>query len=277
MRHAHPIRILAFTSCLVLATCAGRSGTDNFEHPCGLGGQCPDVGGAGGHGGEAGGGVAGTGGDAGASGSNGAAGGGGGGGTLGAAGGGLTGGGLTGVGGGLTGVGGGSGAGGSDAGGQAGGPADAGPGDALAEGSAGDGGVSPSGPCAPIAIDTPPAQVSNLDNGKTVDATGFTGGLLASGTYLLTSVVHFGASYAGPTHEIWIVDAAAMALEIAALDGSTPSYISYTLTSASPAVLSGVPSCGATTPSNWNYIASGGALSVNLRGSSDVKLFTKQP
>jgi hypothetical protein len=262
---AAPIRILALTLGLVLVACGGSGGTASPDGAAGAGvGGSSGGGGKAGGGGMAGGGTAG-GGQAGGAGTSGAAGG------------------KAGAGGGGAGVAGGAGAGGaagSDAGGTAGrdaGGPESGPADG-AGGASGDseGGAPPSGPCAAIPINTPEAQVTNIDNGKTVDASGFTGGALPSGTYVLTSVVHFGASYTGPTREIWVVDAAAKTLEVAALVGTTPSYISYTISNASPSVLSGVPVCGATAPSNWNYLTSGAMLSVNPRGSNDVKLFTKQ-
>jgi hypothetical protein len=130
--------------------------------------------------------------------------------------------------------------------------------------------------CAPVAIDAPAAQVTILDNGKAVDEDGFLGGAIASGTWVLTQVVHFGAAYAGPTRALWIVDAAARTLDAAWLDGETATSVRYALANASPAVLTGFPSCGASAPSNWNYLVTDAGLSVNLRGSSDVLLFTRQ-
>jgi hypothetical protein len=131
--------------------------------------------------------------------------------------------------------------------------------------------------CASLAIDAPEAMVTNNNRGKNVDEDGFSGGAIAPGTYWLTSVTHFGAAYAGPTREIWVVDPAARTLVDASMSGTGPTYVRYALGNSSPTVLSGVPSCGATAASNWNYIASGGTLSINLRGSNDVKIFTKQP
>jgi hypothetical protein len=133
--------------------------------------------------------------------------------------------------------------------------------------------------CAPIPIDAPAAEVTNLDNGTAIDEAGFLGGEIPSGTYVLSRVVHFGASYDGPTKALWVVDADAKTLEAASLDGETATYVSYAFANASPAVLSGFPSCGASAPSNWNYLVTnaGATLSVNLRGSNDVLLFTRKP
>jgi hypothetical protein len=138
-------------------------------------------------------------------------------------------------------------------------------------------GAAPGRLCGAITIDAPAATVEVFDSGKSVDEDGFTGGVLASGTYWLTSVTHFGAAYTGPTREIWIIDVVAKTLEDASMTGATVTVVGYTLGNASATVLFGLPSCGATAPSNWNYIAKGGSLSINLRGSSDVRIFTKQP
>jgi hypothetical protein len=156
--------------------------------------------------------------------------------------------------------------------GDAGDPAEGG-----AAGAGDGGGAARGGLCTAVTIGAPAAAVSVIDNGKTVDEDGFTGGALASGTYWLTSVTHFGTAYTGPTREIWIVDAAAKTLEDASLTGTTATYVGYALDNASDTVLSGLPSCGASAPSNWNYVAAGSSLSINLRGSSDVRIFTKQP
>jgi hypothetical protein len=127
-------------------------------------------------------------------------------------------------------------------------------------------------------IDAPAAEITNVDGGKAVDADGFEGGALRSGTYVLTRVVHFGSSYAGPTRKLWIVDIAAQRLEVAALSGTTATYVGYTLGHGAPAVLTGVPACGTAEPSNWNYLVldGGKTLSVNRRGSDDVELFTRR-
>jgi hypothetical protein len=130
--------------------------------------------------------------------------------------------------------------------------------------------------CAPITIGAPPATVTNINNGKAVDPAAFTGGTIPSGTYYLTSVTHFGVAYTGPTREIWVIDPPAKTLADAALTGTTSSYAGYAVSNSAPSVLAGVATCGATGTLSWNYVVSGGMLSVNPRGSSDVKIFTMQ-
>jgi len=132
--------------------------------------------------------------------------------------------------------------------------------------------------CAAVTIDAPAAQVTILDNGKAIDEDAFLGGVIGSGTWVLTQVVHFGAAYAGPTRALWIVDGTERTLEAAWLDGETATSVWYALANATPAILTGFPSCGASAPSNWNYLVTddGATLSVNLRGSSDVLLFSRQ-
>ena len=103
---------------------------------------------------------------------------------------------------------------------------------------AGQGGVTL---CAAVTIDAPAAEVTILDNGKAVDEDGFLGGAIASGTWILTQVVHFGAAYAGPTRARWIVDAAARTLEAAWLDGETATSVRYALANASPRDPHGLP------------------------------------
>jgi hypothetical protein len=260
------LRILAFSSIMALAACGGSGGKGTPDAAAGADGGGARTDGGAGAGGKAGagGGTAGTGG-----GTAGA-----GGGTAG------TGGGTAGAGGGTAGAGGGTaGAGGGTAGADGGfGGSDGGAPDTAEAGAsdATEAGAAASGPCAAIAVNTSAAQVTNINNGKAIDTAAFTGGAIATGTYVLTSVVHFGATpYAGTTHEIWVVDAVAKTLEDATLSGTTATYASYTLSNASTAVLSGTPVCGVTLASNWNYLVTGTTLSVNLRGSSDVLLFSK--
>ncbi|HVU49865.1 MAG TPA: hypothetical protein VHL80_04215, partial [Polyangia bacterium] len=143
---------------------------------------------------------------------------------------------------------------------------------------AGEAEAAPPRACAPMAVEAPEAQVTLLADGSSIDEEAFLGGELASGTYVLSQVVHFGASYAGPTRELWIVDADAETLEIASRVGDAASDARFALAKASPTVLTGFPSCGAAAPSNWNYLVTdaGGTLSVNQRGSDDILLLTKQ-
>jgi hypothetical protein len=130
--------------------------------------------------------------------------------------------------------------------------------------------------CSAVTIDAPAAQVTIRDNGAAIDEDGFQGGAIGSGTWVLTQIVHFGPTYAGPTRALWIVDATARTLEAASLHGETATSVKYALANASTSILTGFPSCGAAAPSNWNYLVEGATLSVNLRGSSDVLLFTRQ-
>ena len=119
-----------------------------------------------------------------------------------------------------------------------------------------------------------------INNGKAPDAAGFLGGTLASGTYFLTSVTHFGATYAGATQEVLVVDATAHTLGDASVVGATTMYVGYATTFPSTTVLAGAPSCGGATATSWNYwivgTGVGSTLSLNAVGSSDIKVFTKQ-
>jgi hypothetical protein len=138
---------------------------------------------------------------------------------------------------------------------------------------------TPVGLCSAYTIHAPVVAATIINNGKAPDVAGFLGGALASGTYFLTTVVHFGATYAGPTQEVLVVDATAHTLGDASVVGATTTYVGYA-TSLSAAVLSGAPSCGGATATMWNYLVTGtgagSTLSLNAVGSSDVKVFTKQ-
>ena len=134
----------------------------------------------------------------------------------------------------------------------------------------------PTGLCAALPIDAPAATVSNVNTGKAIDIAGFSGGAIGSGTYWLTSVTHFGGTYAGPTQEIWVVDATAKTLEDAYVATRGPAYAGFLIGNASASILTVAPSCGGAAASRFNYIASGATLSVNPEGSSDVKVFTRQ-
>jgi hypothetical protein len=136
------------------------------------------------------------------------------------------------------------------------------------------------GLCGAFAIHAPVVTATIVDNGKAPDAAGFLGGTLASGTYFLTSVTHFGATYAGATQEVLVVDATAHTLGDASVVGATTTYVGYSTTFPSATVLAGAPSCGGATATSWNYwvvgTGAGSTLSLNAVGSSDIKVFTKQ-
>jgi hypothetical protein len=136
------------------------------------------------------------------------------------------------------------------------------------------------GLCAALPIDALAATVMNVNTGKAIDAAGFTGGSIGSGTYWLTSVTHFGGTYAGPTQELWVVDATAKTLEDAYVATRGPAYAGFSISNGSPSILAVAPSCGGAAASRFNYIAAGSGpgatLSVNPEGSSDVKIFTRQ-
>jgi hypothetical protein len=137
------------------------------------------------------------------------------------------------------------------------------------------------GLCTALSIDAPTATVLNVNTGKSIDAAGFSGGTIGSGTYWLTAVTHFGGTYAGPTQEIWVVDATAKTLEDAYVATRGPAYAGFSFSiGSSGSVLAVAPSCGGAAASHFNYIAfgsgPGATLSVNPEGSSDVKIFTRQ-
>jgi hypothetical protein len=269
------VRVTALSLTFALAACGGSGGSGSPDGAAGAGAAGSDGGtaasdggaGAGGSSGASGGGQSGA--MAGAAGGGAGAAGGGAGAAAGGAGSGVATGGMDGGGAGTDG--------GADTAASEGGTADASDASNVAEGGAADGvEAGPGGLCAPIAIGAPAATVSNINNGKAVDTAAFAGGTIASGTYYLTAVTHFGAAYAGPTREIWTIDAAAKTLADAALTGSTASYVGYSVSNAATAVLAGVATCGASGTQSWNYMVIGDNLSVNPRGSSDVKIFTKQ-
>jgi hypothetical protein len=134
--------------------------------------------------------------------------------------------------------------------------------------------------CGAYAIHAPVVVATIVDDGASPYLAGFLGGPLASGTYYLTTVVHFGATYAGPTQEVLVVDASAHTLGDASVVGTATTYVGYATTSPSATVLAGAPSCGGATATTWNYLVTGtgpgSTLSLNAVGSSDVKVFTKQ-
>jgi hypothetical protein len=155
-----------------------------------------------------------------------------------------------------------------------GGEADAGAGDADAAVE-----VALVGSCPAIALYQPAAAVTNIASGKAIDVAAFTGGTLESGTYLLTSVSHFGGTYAGATQEILSVDAAAKTIGDSYILGSADCQVfSYTVATATTLVVT--PTSGGAQPLTDYYsfvgTGSGATLSVNAAGSSDVKVFTKQ-
>ncbi len=139
---------------------------------------------------------------------------------------------------------------------------------------------TPAGLCTPYAIHAPVVAATINNTGATPYMAGFLGGALASGTYYLTTVVHFGATYAGPTQEVLVIDATAHTLGDAAVTGTTTTYVGYATTISTANVLVGAPSCGGATATSWNYLVTGtgagSTVSLNAVGSSDVKVFTKQ-
>lgn len=136
------------------------------------------------------------------------------------------------------------------------------------------------GLCTPYAIHAPVVVATIVNDGAAPYVAGFVGGALASGTYDLTNVVHFGATYAGPTQEVLVVDATAHTLGDAAVTGTTTTYVGYATTISTANILVGAPSCGGATATSWNYLVTGtgagSTVSLNAVGSSDVKVFTKQ-
>jgi hypothetical protein len=134
--------------------------------------------------------------------------------------------------------------------------------------------------CGAYAIHAPVVAATINNTGAAPYVAGFLGGALASGTYYLTTVVHFGATYAGPTQEVLVVDATAHTLGDASVVGTTTTYVGYATTISTANVLVGAASCGGATATSWNYLVTGtgagSTLSLNAVGSSDVKVFTKQ-
>jgi hypothetical protein len=134
--------------------------------------------------------------------------------------------------------------------------------------------------CSAYAIHAPLVAATINNTGAAPYLAGFLGGALASGTYYLTDVVHFGATYAGPTQEVLVVDATAHTLGDASVVGTTTTYVGYTTTISAANVLVGAPSCGGATATSWNYLVTGtgagSTVSLNAVGSSDVEVFTKQ-
>ena len=282
MRDAlRPSRVLAWSLTFALAACGGSSGTVSPDGAAGA-----DVGKAGADGGAAGGdGAAGTGGGAG---------------TLGGTGGTS----------GLAGVNGGAGCDGGVTGCNTGGPdsatdlKEAGGGDVAATEAGGDvaateaggdvataagdaattdvvdleGGTT-GGLCAAIAINAPAATVTNVNTGGAIDASGFTGGTLTTGSYRLTSVTRFGGTYDGTTQELLIVDATAGTVEDAFIANGVSTYRGFQYSSPSAGKLVGTPVCGGTTTLSASYVTSGtgagATFSVNPTGTNDVKVYTK--
>jgi hypothetical protein len=134
--------------------------------------------------------------------------------------------------------------------------------------------------CAAFPINAPAATITIVNSGKMIDTAAFSGGTLASGTYWLTSVSHFGATYTGVTQEILIVDASAKTVEDEFVSGGVSTYRGFSYTTPSAAVLAGTPVCGGTTALSASYtvtgVGPGATVSVNETASSDVKIFTKQ-
>ena len=141
--------------------------------------------------------------------------------------------------------------------------------------------VATSALCAAFAISTPAATITLVNSGKMIDTDAFSGGTLASGTYWLTSVSHFGATtYTGVTQEVLIVDASAKTVEDEFVSGGISTYRGFSYATPSVAVLAGTPVCGGTTALSAFYtvtgVGPGATLSLNATASSDVKIFTKQ-
>jgi hypothetical protein len=140
--------------------------------------------------------------------------------------------------------------------------------------------VATSGLCTAFPINAPAATITIVNSGKMIDTAAFSGGTLASGTYWLTSVSHFGATYTGVTQEILIVDASAKTVEDEFVSGGVSTYRGFSYTTPSATVLAGTPVCGGTTALSAFYtvtgVGPGATLSVNATASSDVKIFTRQ-
>jgi hypothetical protein len=142
-------------------------------------------------------------------------------------------------------------------------------------------GSPPPNPCAPNnPIAAPVIAPTIINNGAAPYVAGFLGGALASGTYYLTNVVHFGATYTGPTQEELVVDATAHTLGDSFVVGTTRTDLAYATTFPSSTIIAGAPLCGGATATMWNYLVTGtgagSTLSLNAVGSSDVEVFTKQ-
>jgi hypothetical protein len=134
--------------------------------------------------------------------------------------------------------------------------------------------------CTAFPINAPAATVTIVNSGKVIDTAAFSGGTLASGTYWLTSVSHFGATYTGVTQEILIVDASAKTVEDEFISGGVATYRGFSYTTPSATTLAGTPVCGGTTALSAFYtvtgVGPGATVSLNATASSDVKIFTRQ-
>jgi hypothetical protein len=229
----------------------------------------PKASGAGGS--SAAGGASGSGGSAGTTGGGGQAGGGATGGVSGGTGGSA---GTTGSGGGAGTTGAGGSAGTTGAGGSAG--ATGAGGGATDAGLSGDAAASL---CKTSPLNLPFASISNVDAGVVPDSSAYAGGTIASRTYDLTSVTHYGGgSYTGSRQAQYIFDATAKTIVIGefvpTVGGSQYVGMTYTEINANTLRVTVVCNSG-TTPSgtfDMYYTVNGSQITLTAVGSNDVSV-----
>jgi len=122
---------------------------------------------------------------------------------------------------------------------------------------------------------------TNVPTGAPPAASTYTGGPIASGTYVLTSVTHYGPNYGGPPQASYTFDAAKQTLRIAeTFGGGAYYYVGLATSNLDAHTLQGFVECNSSPfafPTFvWSYTVSGPTLTLSQVGSLDVSVYTKQ-
>lgn len=135
-------------------------------------------------------------------------------------------------------------------------------------------------PCDTFTIDPTTAAVTNDDTGTLPASSTFTGGTIESGTYVLTSVHHYGSQYGGSPQETLVFDTTAQTLAMGTYVGPSPLHWGWDTSYPAPNTLEGMPACPGSPLAGWYYTFAGSGpgatITWNSVGSKDVKVYTKK-
>jgi hypothetical protein len=141
--------------------------------------------------------------------------------------------------------------------------------------------IDATGLCAATPVSATTASTTNVPTGTPPAAATYTGGTIASGTYVLTTVTHYGSQYGGPPQAIYTFDATNHTLRIVeTFGGGAYYYLGLAYGNVDARSLQGLVACNSspfTFPTfNWYYTVSGATLTLTQIGSSDVSVYTKK-
>ena len=132
--------------------------------------------------------------------------------------------------------------------------------------------------CKTLPLNLPFGSITGVDAGVAPDSAAYTGGTIASGTYYLSAVTHYGAgSYTGARQVEYIIDAAAKTIRIGEFlpaGGSQYTGLSYAPIGANALQVAVLCNTGGGAGGyNLYYSVSGTTLTLTVPGSADVSAY----